>query len=45
MKWEKIEIPVSGLPGDLKGKIAFRYISKGQLDGGIGIDQLVYTSK
>lgn len=43
--WKKIEVTVSGLPADGKGRIAFRYMSQGQLDGGIGIDQLVYTSK
>ena len=45
MTWKKIEVTVSGLPGEVKGRIAFRYMSLGQLDGGIGIDQLVYTSK
>jgi hypothetical protein len=45
LTWKKIEVTVSGLPAEIKGRIAFRYMSMGQLDGGIGIDQLVYTSK
>ena len=43
--WEKIEVKISGLATDVKGRIAFRFMSEGQVNGGIGIDQFVYTSK
>lgn len=45
LDWQKIEVTVSGLSGEVKGRIGFRYMSEGQLAGGIGIDKLEYISK
>ena len=48
-KWTRFEIVIGGLNGPTKGRFAFRYYT---LDGGsngnasgVGIDQVVYTSK
>jgi hypothetical protein len=43
--WEKIDVTISGLTPNSKARIAFRYMSQGQVNGGIGIDQLVFNSK
>lgn len=43
--WTKVEFQVSGLSGNTRARLAFKYMSSGQTAEGIGIDQLSYKAQ